>query len=42
VPYHFVDWEAYPEARSQLEWFQVMRVLERLDPFREEKEAAAA
>jgi len=26
VPYRFVDWEAYPEARSQLEWLAGGRV----------------
>jgi mycoredoxin len=26
VPYHFVDWEAYPEARSQLEWLAGGRI----------------
>ena len=26
VPYHCVDWEAYPEARSQLEWLAGGRI----------------
>jgi hypothetical protein len=26
VPYHFVDWDAYPEARSQLGWLAGGRI----------------
>ncbi|MFG1192676.1 glutaredoxin family protein [Xanthobacter flavus] len=26
VPYRFIDWEAYPEARTQLEWIAGGRI----------------